>query len=76
MPVGGATVTGPATSTTYYFYGKGFNTTGTVAAAGSLFIIPGAPVYSYACSAKGYTFDSVMAGSQPGYAVIVKFVAQ
>jgi len=76
MPVGDAVVTGPTGTTTYYFYGKGFNTTGTVAAAGSLFIVPSAPVYSYTCAATGYTFDSLLVGSQPGYAVIVKFVAQ
>jgi hypothetical protein len=75
-PVGGAVVTGPASSTTYYFYGKGFNTTGTVAAAGSMFIIPGPPVYFYSCAAKGYTFDNVMAYGLPGYIDLVEITAK
>ncbi len=77
-PVDGAMVAGPKGTTTYYYAGPkvGFLTTGTVAAAGALFVIPGAPIYTYTCTATGYTFDTVTAGSQPGYAVIVKFNAQ
>ncbi len=72
VPIDGATVSG--SGTTYYFTGKSFSTdSGTVAAVNALFIIPDAPVYSYSASADGETFDSLLAGSQPGYAVIVAF---
>ena len=43
--------------------------------ARAMFVIPGAPVYSYAATADGYTFTPLLAGSQPGYAVIVRLVA-
>jgi hypothetical protein len=74
-PVDGAVVTGPKGFTTYYAAGQTFGTAGTVAAANAMFIIPGAPIYSYSCEADGYDFDSILAGSQPGFAVIVAFDA-
>lgn len=71
-----ATVAGPSTATTYYMAADGsFNTSGTSASVNSLFVIPKAPVFTYAASASGYTFDSVLAGSQPGYAVLIRFIA-
>jgi hypothetical protein len=75
-PVDGAVVTGPSGFPTYYFTGAGFNTAGTVAAANAMFVIPAGPIYSYSCAADGYDFDSILAGSQPGFAVIVAFDAQ
>jgi len=45
----------------------------TAAAAGGLFLIPGAPISNYQTAAEGYEFDSLLAGSQPGYAVFVAF---
>ncbi len=46
---------------------------GTSALAGGLFLIPGAPISNYQTAAEGYDFDSLLAGSQPGYAVFVAF---
>ena len=75
-PVGGATVAGPGTATTYYLNADGsFDTDGTDASVNALFVIPAAPVFTYTASADGYTFSSVLAGSQPGYAVLIRFVA-
>ena len=83
-PIGDATVSGPSSATVYYlnepYVSPGgevtFNTTGTVASAGSLFVIPAAPIYSYSASADGYTFSTtLLAGSQPGFAVVVRFRA-
>ena len=76
-PIGDATVSGPSSATVYYLNADGsFNTTGTVAAVNSLFIIPAAPIYSYSASADGYTFSTtLLAGSQPGFAVVVRFRA-
>jgi len=72
-PVDGATVTGPDGYPTYYFTGADFSGTGTVAAANAMFVIPAAPIYSYSAEADGETFDSLLAGSQPGFAVVVAF---
>lgn len=74
QPIDGATVTGGNT-TTYYATPTGFDTTATSAEADAMFVIPAAPIYTYTCTADGYEFDSLLAGSQPGYAVIVQFVA-
>lgn len=75
-PVDGAVVKGPESNTVYYANGDGsFNLTGSVAAAKSMFLIPGAPVYSYKCTEDAHTFPSSLAGSQPGYAVLITFVA-
>jgi len=72
-PVDGAVVTGPDGFPTYYFTGAGFTTDATVAAAKAMFVIPAGPIYSYSAAADGHDFDSILAGSQPGFAVIVAF---
>ncbi len=74
-PVDGGVVTGPPGTTVYYFEGNGFGSgsTGTVAAAGGLFLIPAAPIFTYGCTGGGYTYTSILAGSQPGFQVIVAF---
>ena len=75
-PIDGAVV-GGGSATVYYANADGtWNTTATVAAARSMFIIPGAPIYTYTCSKDGYTFGNLLAGSQPTYAVIVRFLAE
>ena len=75
-PIDGATVAGASSSTTYYAASDGsYNTTSTAADANAMFMIPAAPVYNYSATAMGYTFTNVLAGSQPGFAVVIKFVA-
>lgn len=73
-PIEGATISGGGT--VYYFTGTGFNTTGTVAAAKSMFVIPAAGVGNYSCTADGYSFDNLLVGSQPGIAVVIRFLAE
>lgn len=75
-PVANAVVKGLGSTAVYYQNEDGtWNTTGTVAATNSLFVIPGASIGSYSCTAEGYTFTSLLAGSQAGYAVLVRFIA-
>jgi len=71
-PVDAATINS-ATHPVYYFTGKGFVTTGTIAAAGAMFVIPGGPIGNYTVTHASLTFESLLGGSQPGYAVIVSF---
>lgn len=74
-PVGGATISAGSTAVYYLNADGSFNTVGTVAEARAMFVIPAAGVNSYAASATGYTFNTLLAGSQPGIAVIVRFLA-
>ena len=84
-PLAGVTVSGTGSGTTTYYADAdsadglftssttGVNTT-TDAAANSMFVIPAAPIWSYTADDGGdHTFASVLAGSQPGYAVVVAF---
>lgn len=71
--VDGAVVSGPPDVDIYYAAANGFGTTGTLGAAGGLFLIPGAPIFTYGCSGGGYEYDSILAGSQPGFQVVVAF---
>jgi hypothetical protein len=47
--------------------------TGTDAAASSLFWIPGAPISNYEAEHADYSFESQLAGSSPGTAVLIAF---
>lgn len=72
LPVDGAAVSGGG-APIYYATTTGFDTTATVAAAGALFVIPAAPIYTYGCSGGGFTYAPILAGSQPGFQVVVAF---
>lgn len=73
--IAGATVGSSLSDTTYYMAADySFNTTGTSAETRGLFIIPDAPISTYEATAAGYTFESVLSGSQPGYAVLSRFI--
>ena len=85
-PIGGATVTGEGSgATAYYFDGDiadglfstaGAPNTSTSVATGGLFCIPAAPVWSYIAEDGGnHTFEPLLAGSQPGYILFVRFIA-
>ena len=75
-PVAGAVISA-GSATVYYLNADGsFNTSGTVAETRAMFIIPDAGVNSYGASADGYTFNTLLAGSQPGIAVVVRFLAE
>lgn len=74
-PVAGAVVAKSGESI-YYMNADGtFNTTGTVAETNAMFVIPAGGVGSYTCTATGYSFSPLLAGSQPGIAVVVRFLA-
>jgi hypothetical protein len=76
VPADGATVAGPDGYPTYYLQADGsWSEDSTVAATGATFVIPAAPIYNYIASADGLSFDALLAGSQPGYAVVVSFTA-
>jgi hypothetical protein len=47
----------------------------TRAATGGLFIVPGAPIFTYSAMAEGYTFQDQLFGSVPGLATFMTFVA-
>jgi hypothetical protein len=84
-PLSGVTVTGTGSGTTTYYADADSTdglftsaTTGvnssTDAYANAMFVIPAAPIWSYTAEDGGaHTFASVLAGSQPGYAVVVAF---
>ena len=75
-PVDGAEVAGPEGYPTWYLQeDSSWAEGGTVASADGTFIIPGAPIYNYTTSADGMSFDALLAGSQPGHAVVVSFTA-
>jgi hypothetical protein len=74
-PVDGAVIRGPKAVAVYYWNGIGFVLTGTVAAAGAMFVVPGAPIYTYTCTDASYTFDTQVVGSHTGYIVRTDFVA-
>lgn len=84
-PLSGVTVTGTGSGTTTYYADSdssdglftnasvGVNST-TDATANAMFVIPAAPIWSYTADDGGaHKFASVLAGSQPGYAVVVAF---
>lgn len=86
-PVGGATVTCGSCGDTPTYYlddspedglwgdGSSFNTT-TKAAAGSMFMIPGARITTYTCDDGGaHNWDGELFGSLPEYAVFIEFDA-
>jgi hypothetical protein len=84
-PLSGVTVTGSGSGTTTYYADSdssdGLFTNASVgvnaatdATANAMFLIPAAPIWSYAADDGGaHTFSSVLAGSQPGYAVVIAF---
>lgn len=74
-PIDGAVVTGHPDFPVYYASETAFDGSSTNALANSFFAIPAAPIFTYACDAEGYVFDSVLAGSQSGYAVFIDFNA-
>ena len=74
-PIDDAVVTGHEDFPVYYASETGFDGASTNALANSFFAIPAAPIFTYACDAEGYVFDSVLAGSQSGYAVFIDFNA-
>ena len=74
-PVDGAVITGHPDFPIYYASETAYDGTATNALANSFFAIPAAPIFTYECAAEGYTFDSVLAGSQSGYAVFIDFNA-
>jgi hypothetical protein len=86
-PLGDATVTCTTDETVLTYYQDGdptdglFSTAGAVnsgtdAAAGSLFWIPGAPISNYEADHGSNTFESQLAGSSPGTAVLIAFDAE
>lgn len=80
--IDGATVTGP-TSTFYMDVDSsdGLFTTGaevnasTDALTGALFVVPGAPIYTYKADADGEVFQSQLFGAVPGLVTVMKFIA-
>lgn len=86
-PLSDATVTCTTDETvlTYYqdadaadglFTTMGAVNTGTDATVGSLFWIPGAPISNYEADHASSTFESQLAGSSPGTAVLIAFDAE
>ncbi len=86
-PIAGATVTASSGDVTTYYADAdstdGMFTTGasvntaTDAATNAMFIIPGAPISNYECEDGGvHSFESQLAGSQPGYAVFIAFYGE
>lgn len=75
VPVDDAVVTGHKDFPVYYLSETGFDGTSTSVLANSLFAVPAAPIFTYECEAEGYVFDSILAGSQTGYAVVIAFDA-
>jgi hypothetical protein len=85
-PISGATVTGKDGVATYYGDTEptdglftsaetGVNTA-TDAAAGGLFFVPGAPIYTYTATADGYAFEQLLFGGVPGMVTVLKFTAE
>ncbi len=72
-PVDGATVGAPDDVSVFYMSATGLTSGPTSAAAGALFIIPAAPIFTYSATATGLTFAPVLAGSQPGTQVVIAF---
>lgn len=82
----GATVGCSGCATVYYedaladdgIYGASATAnTMTAADGGGMFMIPGAPIFTYTCEDGGaHTWDSKLLGSLPGYAVYTRFTAQ
>ena len=85
-PVSGATVGCSGCATVFYedasaddgIYGADTSANAsTLAEAGGLFMIPGAPIFTYTCEDGGtHTWGSKLLGSLPEYAVYTRFTAQ
>jgi hypothetical protein len=89
-PIAGATVScvtgdGSPCAIAYYadaepevgglFAGAAGINTSTVAETGGLFMVPGAPIFTYSAAADGYVFQDQLFGSVPGLATFMTFVA-
>lgn len=82
-PIDGAKISSSSASVYYQdanssdglFTSGGSLNTKTSAAAGAIFFIPEAPIFSYSASASGYSFDSALAGSFPETVTVVPFIA-